>query len=278
MPQWQIIERTITSLLGPFTNLLLVTFTLYLVFSIIADRVFGGLANNNENRILRDQSVPDLYIEMNFNDLSNSFVTLFTLMIINNWFVIVQMFVIVTGTIWTRTFFVAFYFLSVIVVLNIVVAFAIDMYSSVDTLYKHKTKEEDEQRKRNAYVDDDESVDTADFPIDRENLTDLKLYQTHHMPKCNSDLLNFSGEPESKLTYVILYEDEDKDDLEESNVALLLREYKPAGDNNLAPNFEFLNRTNQINNSRIQPTDNILSSSPNEAEEIKEAPSEFYFD
>jgi hypothetical protein len=198
--------RTITSLIGPFTNLLLVTFTLYLVFSIIADRAFGGLVNNNENRILRDQSVPDLYIEMNFNDLSNSFVTLFTLMIINNWFVIVQMFEVVTGTIWARLFFVAFYFLSVIVVLNIVVAFAIDMYSSVDTLFKHKTKEDDEQRKSGAYVDDedaDESVNTADFPIDRENLTDLKLYQTHQIPKYTSDLLNFSGEPESKFTYVI---------------------------------------------------------------------------
>jgi hypothetical protein len=205
MPQWQVIERTITSLIGPFTNLLLVTFTLYLVFSIIADRAFGGLANNNENRILRDQSVPDLYIEMNFNDLSNSFVTLFTLMIINNWFVIVQMFVVVTGTVWARTFFVAFYFLSVIVVLNIVVAFAIDMYSSVDTLYKHKTKEDDE-RKSSVCVDDEddyESVNTADFPIERENLIDLKLYQTHNIPKHTSDLLNFSGEPESKFTYVI---------------------------------------------------------------------------
>jgi hypothetical protein len=57
---------------------------------------------------------------------------------------------------------------------------------------------------------------------------------------------------------------------------LLLKEYKPVGDNALAPNFEFLNRTNQINNSQAPSSENILSSSHNEAEEIKEAPSEFY--
>ncbi|CAI2386453.1 unnamed protein product [Moneuplotes crassus] len=131
--QWKVIMRTISALLKPFWSLLLVTFVLFLLFASIGDRAFGGLEINNPN-VVRNQNIPDTYVEMNFNDVANSFVTLFTLMVVNNWFVIVDMFEAVTGTIWTRLFFVIFYFFSVLVVLNILVALSIDMYSSIESV------------------------------------------------------------------------------------------------------------------------------------------------
>ena len=124
----------------PFSSLVLVSFILFLFFALIGDRAFGGLKANHP-KIVKNQSIPDTYTEMNFNDILNSFVTLFTLMVVNNWYIIVDMFVAVTGTIWTRLFFVVFYFLSVSVVLNILVAFSIDMYSSIESIYSEKSNE-----------------------------------------------------------------------------------------------------------------------------------------
>ena len=57
--------------------------------------------------------------------------TLFELMVVNNWQVNVKMYVDVTNTTLTRVFFMMFYYFSVIIGLNIVVAFAIDMYNSI---------------------------------------------------------------------------------------------------------------------------------------------------
>ena len=62
-------------------------------------------------------------------------VTLFTLMVVNNWMVQVQMYVdIMGGNTYYRWYFCLFYYFSVIIGINIVVAFAIDMYSSVERL------------------------------------------------------------------------------------------------------------------------------------------------
>lgn len=61
-----------------------------------------------------------------------SLVTLFTLMIVNNWFTIAQMFIDVkNGEEIYKIYFLLFYYFGVIIGLNIVVAFAIDMYSAV---------------------------------------------------------------------------------------------------------------------------------------------------
>lgn len=138
--QWKVIMRTISSLMKPFSSLVLVSFILFLCFALIGDRAFGGLKANHP-KIVKNQSIPDTYTEMNFNDILNSFVTLFTLMVVNNWYIIVDMFVAVTGTIWARLFFVVFYFLSVLVVLNILVAFSIDMYSSIESIHSEKSNE-----------------------------------------------------------------------------------------------------------------------------------------
>lgn len=62
-------------------------------------------------------------------------VTLFTIMVINNWFLVVDMFVASKGyNFWYRIFFVTFYYFSVLIALNILVAYTIDMYASVERL------------------------------------------------------------------------------------------------------------------------------------------------
>ena len=72
---------------------------------------------------------------MNFNDFISSFITLFALMIVNNWMVIVEVYVDATEDAFgVKWFFFFFYYFSVVIGINIVVAFSIDMYDSVARL------------------------------------------------------------------------------------------------------------------------------------------------
>lgn len=68
---------------------------------------------------------------MNFNDLAASFVTLFHIMIVNNWFLTCDMFTIVTGSILPRIYFVCFWCIVVLVILNLIISLMIEIYSSV---------------------------------------------------------------------------------------------------------------------------------------------------
>ena len=56
------------------------------------------------------------------------------MIVVNNWFVIVAMYVDVMGSKAYRFYFVVFYYFGVIIGLNIIIAFAIDMYSAVQRL------------------------------------------------------------------------------------------------------------------------------------------------
>jgi hypothetical protein len=69
---------------------------------------------------------------MNFNDMFSAFYTMFALMIVNNWFVIVDIYIIENdNNSLYRWFFVVFYYFAVIIGSNIFVAFILDMYDSV---------------------------------------------------------------------------------------------------------------------------------------------------
>ena len=95
---------------------------------------FGGKVTSETESLLMDTSFPNNYYLNNFNDLGNGFVTLFSLMVVNNWQLISQVFVDITGSNYTRIYFVLFFYICVVIGLNIVVAFAIDMFSAISRL------------------------------------------------------------------------------------------------------------------------------------------------
>ena len=78
---------------------------------------------------------------MNFNDFISSFITLFALMVVNNWFVIVKMDVeAVNNQTYLRFFFILFWYFSVVIGINLVVAYVLDMYSSIERLEKERNE------------------------------------------------------------------------------------------------------------------------------------------
>lgn len=131
----RIIIETVRNLTKPLMYLSGVLFTIYYFFALLGMFLFGGLVQKDLPVIQQDSSIPDTYHLDNFNDLISSLVTLFTLMVVNNWMVQVQMYVdIMDGNTYYRFYFVLFYLFSVVIGINIVVAFAIDMYASVERL------------------------------------------------------------------------------------------------------------------------------------------------
>ena len=131
----RVIFETLKNLLGPLNNLIIVMVTIFYVFSQFGMIIFGGKIKEDSPSIMNDQSIPDNYYLMNFNDLMSSLITLFVLIVVNNWYVIVAMCVdIENGNLWIRCFFIVFYYFGVIIGLNIIIAFAIDMYAAVQRL------------------------------------------------------------------------------------------------------------------------------------------------
>lgn len=82
---------------------------------------------------------------MNFNDFGASLVTLFHIMVVNNWFITCDMICLVMGSIWPRVYFVLFWICTVLIMLNLVISFVIEIYESASS-------ETEAEFKRREYV------------------------------------------------------------------------------------------------------------------------------
>jgi hypothetical protein len=83
----RIIIETMRNMMMPLLYLMGVLFIIYYIFAMFGMLFFGGKIQRDLPALLNDQSIPDNYHLDNFNDLLSSFVTLFTLMVVNNWMV-----------------------------------------------------------------------------------------------------------------------------------------------------------------------------------------------
>jgi len=139
----RVIIETIKNLIGPMNNLLAVMVTILYTFALIGELLFGGQIKTDSEPIIMQDSIPDNYYLCNFNDLVSAMVTLFILMIVNNWYVIVSLCVAIkNGNTLYRLYFMIFYYFGVLIGLNILIAFAIDMYSAVERLETSKLDNE----------------------------------------------------------------------------------------------------------------------------------------
>jgi len=137
----RLIIETMRNMVTPLLYFLGVLFIIFYVFALIGMVLFGGKITRTSQTIMNNASVPNNYYLSNFNDLASSFVTLFSLMVVNNWMVTVQMYIdTMENDNNYLIFFVAFYYFSVIVGINILVAFTLDMYSSVERLDEERMK------------------------------------------------------------------------------------------------------------------------------------------
>jgi len=70
----------------------------------------------------------DKYCANNFNDIGSAIMVMFELLVVNQWHVLTEGFVLATGSKFTRLYFVSFHLISVIIILNIFTAFVLEAF------------------------------------------------------------------------------------------------------------------------------------------------------
>lgn len=138
----RLVITTMGFMLDPIQTLMGVVGLIFYEFAVIGQFLFGGVIKNDSYKTPYDNG-GSFFTLMNFNDVFSSLVTLFALMIVNNWYVMVNQTCAYMGNINYRLYFYAFYYMGVIIATNILVAFAIDIYSVVQRLddSRHANKE-----------------------------------------------------------------------------------------------------------------------------------------
>ena len=143
-------REAVSALFAVMRRVLAVALVIILVFyalsvigmDIFAHKVYPGCCQNY-SRLGFDVGVyfaggknsSNQYYLLNFDSIFQSYVSLLVLMVVNNWYVLMNGFTAATGTQWTRLYFVLVYIVS-LVVFDTVVSIIIDSF-----LFRMKTKE-----------------------------------------------------------------------------------------------------------------------------------------
>ncbi|PON49665.1 Parvalbumin [Parasponia andersonii] len=139
-------------------------FCILCIYCSLGVQVFGGIVNAGNPKLeatdLSDDELPcndsvnELefldkisYLLFNFNDYPNGMVTLFNLLVMGNWQVWMQSYRDLTGTSWTLAYFISFYLITVLLLLNLVVAFVLEAFFAEMDLESSEQDEESEERK-----------------------------------------------------------------------------------------------------------------------------------
>lgn len=126
--------RTMTEMLEPASSLFMLIFLIFYMFGLWGMYMFGGVIKKDSIYITVNDGIPSDFYLMNFNDVTSSLITLYALMIVNNWYVIVNMIVMFMGSTLYRYYFILFYYVAVIIAVNILMAFAIDIYAVIEKI------------------------------------------------------------------------------------------------------------------------------------------------
>lgn len=105
-------------------------YTIYFVYALIGQLWFGGKITTTSAQV-NDPSIPTLYYLMNFNDFASSVITLFCLMVVNNWFNTTNMLCDIAGNSWPIVFTFSFIMICVWIMLSVMIAFVLEIHGSV---------------------------------------------------------------------------------------------------------------------------------------------------
>jgi two pore calcium channel protein len=118
------IFRQFVRLLPAFSALFGALWALFSLYAQLGVVIFGGRIRTDTFPAGQEgASLP--YALNNFNDFGSGLVTLFELLIVNNWHVITDVFVAATDD-WARVYFISWYVLAVVVMSNLIVAHILD--------------------------------------------------------------------------------------------------------------------------------------------------------
>ncbi|XP_027126939.1 two pore calcium channel protein 1B isoform X3 [Coffea arabica] len=187
VPQYRAFVATFLTLIPSLMPYLGTIFCVMCIYCSIGVQVFGGIVNAGNPKLESTDLADNDYLLFNFNDYPNGMVTLFNLLVMGNWQVWMQSYRDLTGTSWAYTYFVSFYLITVLLLLNLVVAFVLEAFFAemeLETSEKCEDTETQEgsrkERRRNIGMKS------------RSQRVDMLL---HHMLSAELDKTQCSTEP-----------------------------------------------------------------------------------
>nr|XP_010924550.1 two pore calcium channel protein 1 isoform X1 [Elaeis guineensis]XP_019706790.1 two pore calcium channel protein 1 isoform X1 [Elaeis guineensis]XP_019706791.1 two pore calcium channel protein 1 isoform X1 [Elaeis guineensis]XP_019706792.1 two pore calcium channel protein 1 isoform X1 [Elaeis guineensis]XP_019706793.1 two pore calcium channel protein 1 isoform X1 [Elaeis guineensis]XP_029121059.1 two pore calcium channel protein 1 isoform X1 [Elaeis guineensis] len=123
-------------------------FCVLCIYCSLGVQLFGGIVNFGNPNLEATDLFADDYVLFNFNDYPNGMVTLFNLLVMGNWQVWMQSYRDLTGTSWTLVYFISFYLITVLLLLNLVVAFVLEAFFAEMELETTSGSEEDKDASR----------------------------------------------------------------------------------------------------------------------------------
>ncbi|KAJ8749227.1 hypothetical protein K2173_018703 [Erythroxylum novogranatense] len=117
-------------------------FCVMCIYCSLGVQVFGGIVNAGNPSVEETDIAENDYWLFNFNDYPNGMVTLFNLLVMNNWQEWMQSYKQLTGTAWTLAYFISFYLLTVLLLLNLVIAFVLEAFFAEMELETSESRDE----------------------------------------------------------------------------------------------------------------------------------------
>ncbi|KAL6561625.1 mitochondrial thiamine pyrophosphate transporter [Orobanche minor] len=138
--QYRAFVATFLTLLPSLVPYLGTIFCVLCIYCSLGVQIFGGLVNagnpdlsgtdleDNDFSLLWNFLDKLSYLLFNFNDYPNGMVTLFNLLVMGNWQAWMTSYKDLTGTVWTYAYFISFYLITILLLLNLVVAFVLEAF------------------------------------------------------------------------------------------------------------------------------------------------------
>ena len=137
--------KTLKVLQGPFGNLCFTLYSIYFLYVLIGMEIYGGLIYDQQFSEMISLNPGDYapdYIFLNFNDFLSGVITLFSMQLFNNWqFIWDQFNFTIDHFSISAVYFISFMILATYVLINILMAFVIDVYTSIEEAQKKEREE-----------------------------------------------------------------------------------------------------------------------------------------
>lgn len=130
----------------PFLNLVFTLYSLLWVYSTVGIELYGGKITSQLYKDIKtanpETEIANEYVWLNFNDFASGLITLVTMMLFNNWQFIWEAFYLTDRSLVnTDFFFLTFMVMATYVIINILMAFVIDVYTSIEDSSKVELEE-----------------------------------------------------------------------------------------------------------------------------------------
>lgn len=148
LEQWNFFARAVNVMKGPFFNLVFCLFSVYYLWTLIGIEIYGGKIDTqlfvDVADLNPDTEIGPTYMWLNFNDFASGLLTLFSMMLFNNWqFIWAQFNFAIESDLITNGFFLTFMCVSQYVIINIIMAFVIDVYTSIEDQVRNEKEEKE---------------------------------------------------------------------------------------------------------------------------------------